>query len=84
MRNNNEKKTITKSFKISPEQNDIIEAKAKDKNMNFSQYIIDCAIHKENSLTPKILCQIENILNEINTHDENVRKEIDKLWEYLK
>lgn len=61
-RADNEKKTITKSMKMSPDIVKHIENEAKKKNMNFSQYMIDRAVHGDNSLTPEILCRMENII----------------------
>ena len=53
VRADNEKKTITKSMKMSPDIVKHIENEAKKKNMNFSQYMINRAVHGDNSLTPK-------------------------------
>lgn len=88
----NEKKTITKSMKLSPDIAQHIESEAKKKNMNFSQYMIDCAVHRDNSLTPEILCRMENIIQRClmvatinNSSDiETIRMEANELWEYLK
>ena len=85
----NEKKSITKSLKLSPDIADKINEEAKLKGMNFSQYMIDCAIHKDNALTPEIMCHIENVIEMcVRIADENkndlLRMEADKLWEYLK
>ena len=91
-RADNEKKTITKSMKMSPDIVKHIENEAKKKNMNFSQYMIDRAVHGDNSLTPEILCRMENIIQcclmvaTINNSSdiENIRMEADALWECLK
>lgn len=85
----NEKKSITKSLKLSPDVATKINEDAKQKGMNFSQYMIDCAIHKDNALTPEIMCRIENVIEMcVRIADENnnelIRMEADKLWEYLK
>ena len=92
VRADNEKKTITKSMKMSPDIVKHIENEAKKKNMNFSQYMIDHAVHGDNSLTPEILCRMENIIQRClmvvsinNSSDiENIRMEADALWECLK
>lgn len=92
VRADNEKKTITKSMKMSPDIVKHIENEAKKKNMNFSQYMIDRAVHGDNSLTPEILCRMENIIQRClmvvsinNSSDiENIRMEADALWECLK
>ena len=51
--------------------------------------MIDCATHKDNALTPEIMCRIENVIEMcVRIADENnnelIRMEADKLWEYLK
>ena len=45
MRSEKEKKSITKSIKLSPLQVQQIEEKAKEKNLTFSSYMVDCAVH---------------------------------------
>lgn len=54
MRSEKEKKSITKSIKLSPLQVQQIEEKAKEKNMTFSSYMVDCAVHGNNSITPQM------------------------------
>ena len=92
MKDSTEKKTITTTFKVSQKLNDEIEAAAKNKGISKSQYITECIKHRENSLTPEILCRIENILGKcrrIAEEDDlytlnNIAKEIDELWDFLK
>ena len=48
MRSEKEKKSITKSIKLSPLQVQQIEEKAKEKNLTFSSYMVDCAVHGNN------------------------------------
>lgn len=89
---NNEKKTIIKSMKMSPDIVNYIESEAKKRNMNFSQYVIDCAVHNECCITPEILCRMENIIEQClsiastnNSSDiKNIRMEANALWECLK
>ena len=63
MKKDNEKKNITKSIKISQNQYDIIKQKADEKHMNFSEYVVDCAVHGNNSLTPQIAVKVQSIAN---------------------
>ena len=63
MKKDNEKKNITKSIKISQNQYDIIKQKADERHMNFSEYVVDCAVHGNNSLTPQIAVQVQAIAN---------------------
>ena len=87
-----EKKTITKSLKVSSDDLNIIDQKAKEKGMNFSRYMVESAIHGEKGLTPEILCKIENIIEKCmkvaGTKDSHymsmIRMEVDELWAYLK
>ena len=62
MKKDNEKKNITKSIKISQNQYDIIKQKANEKHMNFSEYVVDCAVHGK-SLTPRIAVKVQSIAN---------------------
>ncbi len=58
----NEKKVISKSMKLSPDENRIISEKAKQKNMNFSRYMIESALNNDSdSIKPVYLCKIEDI-----------------------
>ncbi|MDE5621005.1 MAG: hypothetical protein K2I80_10920 [Ruminococcus sp.] len=63
MRNKNEKKSITKSVKMSPLQLQKIEEQAEKKNMNFSEYMIDCALHNNQSITPHIAVKMQEMVN---------------------
>ena len=63
MKKDNEKKNITKSIKISQNQCDIIKQKADERHMNFSEYVVDCAVHENNSLTPQIAVKVQSIAN---------------------
>jgi len=63
MKKDNEKKNITKSIKISQNQYDIIKQKADERHMNFSEYVVDCAVHENNSLTPQIAVKVQSIAN---------------------
>ena len=62
MKNKNEKKNIVKSIKLSQNQYDIIMQKAKDRNMNFSEYMVDRAVHGD-SLSPQIAVRVQAIMN---------------------
>ena len=62
MKNQNEKKK-TRSIKVSDNQYAIIKQKADEKHMSFSEYVVDCAVHGNNSLTPQIAVQVQAIAN---------------------
>ena len=84
-----EKKTVNKSLKLSTDMLKKIEGRAESKNMNFSQFMIDCALHNESCITPEVLCRLENIIELCILHCENetvidtIRKETDELWAFL-
>lgn len=86
----NEKKTITKSIKLSADMLEYIKSKANEKNMNFSRYMVDCALNRESSVTPEILCRLENIIETCMKYidDEEIleliRREADELWDCLR
>ena len=63
MRSEKEKKSITKSIKLSPLQVQQIEEKAKEKNLTFSSYMVDCAVHGNNSITPQMAVQMQELVN---------------------
>ena len=63
MRSKREKKSITKSIKLSPLQVQQIEEKAKEKNLTFSSYMVDCAVHGNNSITPQMAVRMQELVN---------------------
>ena len=62
MKNEKEKKSIVKSFKISPQQEKIINEQAEKKGMKFSEYMVDCVIHNNQGLTPQMAVKIQEII----------------------
>lgn len=81
MRSENEKKSIVKSIKLSPLQLQHIEEQADKKAMKFSEYMLDCALHGSQSVTPQIAVKVQEMVNMAlefaDTLDENdyIRKE---------
>lgn len=63
MKNKNEKKTIQKSLKLSPQQLQQIEEQANKKNMKFSEYMLDCALHHNQEITPCIAVKMQELVN---------------------
>lgn len=63
MKNEKEKKNITKSIKISQNQYEMIKQKADERHMNFSEYVVNCAVHGNSSLTPLIAVTVQSIAN---------------------
>ena len=63
MRSEKEKKSITKSIKLSPSQVQQIEEKAKEKNLTFSSYMVDSAVHGNNSITPQMAVRMQELVN---------------------
>ena len=65
MKAENEKKK-TRSIKVSDNQYAIIKQKADERHMSFSEYVVDCAVHGNQSLTPEIAVQVQSIVNTVN------------------
>lgn len=63
MKSEKEKKSITKSIKLSPLQVKQIEEQAEKRNMNFSEYMIDCALHNNHGITPQIAVKLQEMIN---------------------
>lgn len=63
MKNENEKKSITKSIKMSPQQEKQIREQAEKKNMNFSEYMLDCALHGNQGITPYMAVKMQEMVN---------------------
>ena len=40
-----------------------IEEKAKEKNLTFSSYMVDCAVHGNNSITPQMAVRMQELVN---------------------
>lgn len=63
MRSKNEKKSIVKSIKLSPLQLQQIEEQADKKGMKFSEYMLNCALHGSNGITPQIAVKMQEMVN---------------------
>ena len=63
MRNENEKKSITKSVKMSSLQEQQIKEQAEKKGMNFSEYMLDCALHNNQGITPYMAVKMQEMVN---------------------
>lgn len=81
MKNENEKKSVTKSIKMSPQQEQQIMKQAKQKGMKFSEYMLDCALHSNQGITPHIAVKMQKMINIVNDiadsldEKEYIRKE---------
>lgn len=63
MKIENEKKSVTKSIKMSPQQEKQIREQAEKKNMNFSKYMLDCALHSNHGITPYMAVKMQEMVN---------------------
>lgn len=72
MRSESEKKSIVKSIKLSPSQIKQIEEKANEKNMAFSGYMVDCALHGSQGITPQIAVKMQELVNMVREIDYNI------------
>lgn len=81
MKNENEKKSVTKSIKMSPQQEQQIMEQAEQKGMKFSEYMLDCALHGNQGITPHIAVKMQEMINIVNDiadsldEKEYIRKE---------
>lgn len=94
MRSENEKKSVTKSVKLSPLQVQQIEEKAVEKHMTFSGYMVDCAVHGNDGATPNIAVKVQVLANIIKSiaddldrnqyiSREELRQKADDLTEFF-
>ncbi|HEZ7985651.1 MAG TPA: hypothetical protein RWO09_01795 [Ruminococcus sp.] len=74
MRNENEKKSVTKSIKMSPQQEKQIREQAEKKNMNFSEYMLNCALHSNQGITPHIAVKMQEMINIVNDIADSLDK----------
>lgn len=63
MKSENEKKSIIKSIKMSSLQEQQIKEQAEKKGMNFSKYMLDCALHNNQGVTPYIAVKMQEMVN---------------------
>lgn len=63
MKNENEKKSIIKSIKMSSLQEQQIKEQAEKKGMNFSEYILNCALHSNQGVTPYMTVKMQEMVN---------------------
>lgn len=81
MRSESEKKSIVKSIKLSPLQLQHIEEQADKKGMKFSEYMVDCALHGSQGITPQIAVKMQEMVNmalefaDILDENDYIRKE---------
>ena len=92
MRSEDEKKTITKSLKMTKNECSTIDEKAKENGKSFSRYMVDSAVNGgQNTLSPQIPVMVTNIVNaaeEIAKQKNRrgitaLRKDVEKLWSML-
>ncbi|MDE5770649.1 MAG: hypothetical protein K2I06_03310 [Ruminococcus sp.] len=57
------KKSVTKSIKMSPQQEQQIREQADKKGMNFSEYMLDCAVHGNQGITPYMAVKMQEMVN---------------------
>lgn len=63
MKNENEKKSVTKSIKMSPQQEQQIMKQAEQKGMKFSEYMLDCALHSNQVFSPYMAVKMQEMVN---------------------
>lgn len=63
MKSEKEKKSLTKSIKMSSLQEQQIKEQAEQKGMNFSEYMLDCALHNNYGITPLMAVKMQEMVN---------------------
>lgn len=63
MKSEKEKKSLTKSIKMSSLQEQQIKKQAEEKGMNFSEYMLDCALHNNQGVTPYMAVKMQEMVN---------------------
>ena len=63
MKSENEKKSVTKSIKMSPQQEQQIMEQAEQKGMKFSEYMLDCALHSNQGITQYMAVKMQEMVN---------------------
>lgn len=72
MRSEKEKKSITKSVKLSPLQEQQIMEQADKKGMNFSEYILNCVLHGNQGITPLMAVRLQEMINIVKDIADNL------------
>jgi hypothetical protein len=88
MKKESELKSRLTSLRMTEEQFQIAKATAESKNMSFSEYMVACAVHPDNMLTPEVMVQIQEIANAAlriarskgDGYESQIQDEVDKLW----
>lgn len=88
MRAEYDKKNKKTSITMTDEDFSIIERKAKLKGMKISPYMVDCALHHDEAITPEVRAKMQTIMNYaiafVRQYDltaaEYIHKEAIKIW----
>ena len=90
MKTAEEIRSITKTFKVSKNEEEIILRNAKEEGLNFSSFCIARAMQRK-ALTPVLIVKIQNLVNiayriikdsEPDTA-KYIKKEMEEIWSYL-
>lgn len=65
MRDDKEKKTITKSLVLSKKQLQTIMEEAEKEGKNFSEFMVDRALHGNCNINPEIAITVQGIVNNV-------------------
>ena len=79
------------SIRLSPNERAIIEARAKEKGMKLTTYMVYAAVHGSEGIDPKQMVAIQNVMNYAvdvmkKTHPftaEKLEREVNDLWQKL-
>ncbi|MBR4320000.1 MAG: hypothetical protein IKP69_08145 [Oscillospiraceae bacterium] len=94
MRKAFEKKELPRSVRLSDADYNDFKETAKKEGKTFSAFMRDCAKHRNNSLEPRLVVHMQNVMNTAvelilryepqNTKTvEKLEKEMEELWDRL-
>lgn len=91
LRSESERKGKVTSIRLTEEQHERVQKKAKGKGMTVSNYIITTAVNGGNAITPEMLVKMQNVANMACTAVEefapdkvdSIQKGMNEIWQKL-
>ncbi len=88
MRAESDKKNKKSSITMTESDYEIIAAKARERGMGVSPYMVNCALHSEEGVTPEKKARMQTIVNNLCMRAEDIapemvnriRKECEDIW----
>jgi len=85
-----EKKTVAINCRATATQNEIIKQNAKESGMSKSQFLVELGTNNGKADLSQIrkiiphLAKIEDTIHELGLDTENIHKEVETIWQFLK